>query len=52
MAVLVLAIVSCVLALIYVHYVLLPLDDLGMRLIAMLGLVHEAAAGSAPLATP
>jgi uncharacterized protein involved in exopolysaccharide biosynthesis len=52
MAVLVLAILSCVLALIYVHYVLLPLDDLGMRLIAMLGLVHEAAAGSAPPAMP
>jgi succinoglycan biosynthesis transport protein ExoP len=52
MAVLVLAILSCVLALLYIHYVILPLDDLGMRLITMLGLAQEAGAGSAPLAVP
>jgi uncharacterized protein involved in exopolysaccharide biosynthesis len=52
MALLLLAVLSGVLALLYVHYVLLPLDDLGMRLIAMIGLAQEAGAGNAPLATP
>ena len=51
-AVLALAILSGVLALLYVHYVLMPLDDLGMRLIAMIGLAQDAGASSAPLATP
>jgi uncharacterized protein involved in exopolysaccharide biosynthesis len=51
-ALLLLAVLSGILALLYVHYVLLPLDDLGMRLIAMIGLAQEAGAVNAPLATP
>jgi uncharacterized protein involved in exopolysaccharide biosynthesis len=51
-AFLMLAILSSMLALLYVHYVFLPLDDLGMRLIAMFGLAQEAGASRAPLAMP
>lgn len=48
----VLSILSGVLALLYVHYVLLPLDDLGMPLMAMFGLAQEASAVASPPATP